>query len=386
MAVHTNSSAHPLIPPLEEEDRLAWLRLLRSRRVGIATFYRLLEEHGTAQNALDHLPEVARAAGVENYAPCSKDFAISELKRGSQCGAKLIFRGTPEYPTTLNDLVDAPPLFWAAGNIDLLHKPVLGIVGARNASSLGTRMARFLASTLGEEGYVTCSGLARGVDAAAHAASIGTGTIAVLGGGVDVVYPAENAQLTRQVRESGLILSEQPMGTQPQARHFPVRNRLISGLSKAIIVIQAAAKSGSLITAKTALDQGRDVYAVPGHPFDARASGCNILIRDGAILVRNADDVIEALPKLPAMQTRVDDAPAPLPKRSLRETAKLHQRILARLSPSPLAEDQLIRDLKASASQVAPALVDLEIEGQIERQAGGMVSLSGKEHKEQTRH
>lgn len=151
-------------------------------------------------------------------------------------------------------------------------------------------------------------------------------------------------------------------------------------------MIQAAAKSGSLITAKTALDQGRDVYAVPGHPFDARASGCNILIRDGAIVVRNADDVIEALPKLPAMQTRVDDAPAPLPKRSLRETAKLHQRILARLSPSPLAEDQLIRDLKASASQVAPALVDLEIEDQIERQAGGMVSLSGKEHKEQTRH
>ena len=278
---------------------------------------------------------------------------------------KADFSWTPEYPTTLNDLVGAPPLFWAAGNIGLLHKPVLGIVGARNASSLGTRMARFLASTLGAEGYVTCSGLARGVDAAAHAASIGTGTIAVLGGGVDVVYPAENAQLTRQVRESGLILSEQPMGTQPQARHFPVRNRLISGLSKAIIVIEAAAKSGSLITAKTALDQGRDVYAVPGHPFDARASGCNILIRDGAILVRNADDLIKALPKLPAMQTRVDDAPAPLPKRSLRETAKLHQRILARLSPSPLAEDQLIRDLKASASQVAPALVDLEIEGQI---------------------
>jgi len=247
-------------------------------------------------------------------------------------------------------------------------------------------MSRFLATTLGEEGYVICSGLARGVDTAAHAATIGTGTIAVLGGGVDVIYPAENAQLTRQIRENGLLISEQPMGTQPQARHFPVRNRLISGLSQAIVVIEAAAKSGSLITAKTALDQGRDVYAVPGHPFDARASGCNILIRDGATLVRNAEDIIDALPKLPQQTDIIYDTPKPLPNRGLRETAKLHQRILARLSPSPLAEDQLIRDLKASAAQIAPALVDLEIEGQIERQSGGMVSLSGNEHKDHKGH
>ena len=240
-------------------------------------------------------------------------------------------------------------------------------------------MSRFLATTLGEEGYVICSGLARGVDTAAHAAAIGTGTIAVLGGGVDVIYPAENAQLTRQIRENGLLISEQPMGTQPQARHFPVRNRLISGLSQAIVVIEAAAKSGSLITAKTALDQGRDVYAVPGHPFDARASGCNILIRDGATLVRNAEDIIDALPKLPQQTDIIYDTPKPLPNRGLRETAKLHQRILARLSPSPLAEDQLIRDLKASAAQIAPALVDLEIEGQIERQSGGMVKI-GRAH------
>ena len=386
MAVQTNSSAHPLIPPLKEEDRLAWLRLLRSRRVGISTFYRLLEEHGTAQNALAHLPEVARAAGVDDYVPCREEHAISELRRGEKVGAQIIFRGTAEYPTAFNDLNDAPPFFWAVGDIKLLHRPTLGLVGARNASSLGTRMSRFLASALGEEGYVICSGLARGVDTAAHAAAIGTGTIAVLGGGVDVVYPAENAQLTRQIRENGLLISEQPMGTQPQARHFPVRNRLISGLSQAIIVIEAAAKSGSLITAKTALDQGRDVYAVPGHPFDARASGCNILIRDGATLVRNAEDVIEALPKLPQQTEIIYDTPKPLPNRGLRETAKLHNRILARLSPSPLAEDQLIRDLKASAAQIAPALVDLEIEGQIERQSGGMVSLSGIEHKDHKGH
>ena len=386
MAVQTNSSAHPLIPPLKEEDRLAWLRLLRSRRVGISTFYRLLEEHGTAQSALEHLPEVARAAGVDNYVPHSEEQAIAEMRRGQKAGAQLIFRGTPAYPAAFNDLNDAPPFFWAVGDTTLLQRPTLGLVGARNASSLGTRMSRFLATTLGEEGYVICSGLARGVDTAAHAASIGTGTIAVLGGGVDVIYPAENAQLTRQIRENGLLISEQPMGTQPQARHFPVRNRLISGLSQAIVVIEAAAKSGSLITAKTALDQGRDVYAVPGHPFDARASGCNILIRDGATLVRNAEDIIEALPKLPQQADIIYDTPKPLPNRGLRETAKLHQRILARLSPSPLAEDQLIRDLKASAAQIAPALVDLEIEGQIERQSGGMVSLSGNEHKDHKGH
>ena len=247
-------------------------------------------------------------------------------------------------------------------------------------------MSRFLATTLGEEGYVICSGLARGVDTAAHAAAIGTGTIAVLGGGVDVIYPAENAQLTRQIRENGLLISEQPMGTQPQARHFPVRNRLISGLSQAIVVLEAAAKSGSLITANTALDQGPDVYAVPGHPFVARASGCNILICDVTILVRNAEVIIEALPKLPPQTDIIYDTPKPLPNRGLRETSKLHQRILARLSPSPLAEDQLIRDLNASAAQIAPALVDLEIESQIERQSGGMVSLSGNEHKDHKGH
>ena len=267
--------------------------------MGISTFYRLLEEHGTAQRALEHLPKVARAAGVDNYPPHCEEQAIAEMRRGQKAGAQLIFRGTPAYPAAFNDLNDALPFFWAVGDATLLHLPTLGLVGARNASSLGTRMSRFLATTLGEEGYVICSGLARGVDTAAHAAAIGTGTIAVLGGGVDVIYPAENAQLTQQIRENGLLISEHPMGTQPQARHFPVRNRLISGLSQAIVVIEAAAKSGSLITAKTAPDQGRDVYAAPGHPFDARASGCNILIRDGATLVRNAEDIIEALPKLP---------------------------------------------------------------------------------------
>ena len=181
----------------------------------------MLEEHGTAQNALAHLPEVARAAGVNDYVPCREEHAISELRRGEKVGAQIIFPGTAEYLTAFNDLNDAPPFFWAVGDVKLLHRPTLGLVGARNASSLGTRMLRFLASALGEEGYVICLCVARGVDTAAHAAAIGTGTIAVLGGGVDIVYPAENAQLTRQIREIGLLISEQPMGTQLQARHFP---------------------------------------------------------------------------------------------------------------------------------------------------------------------
>lgn len=301
--------------------------------MGISTFYRLLDEHGTAPSALEHLPEVARAAGVDNYLPHCEEQAIAEMRRGQKAGAQLIFRGTPAYPAAFNDLNDAPPFSGRWGMPHHYTSRSLAFVGARNASSLGTRMSRFLATTLGEEGYVICSGLARGVDTAAHAAAIGTGTIAVLGGGVDVIYPAENAQLTQQIRENGLLISEQPMGTQPQARHFPVRNRLICGLSQAIVVIEAAAKSSSLVTAKTALDQGRDVYAVPGHPFDACASGCNIVIRDGATLVRNAEDIIEALPKLPQQTDIICDTPKPLPNRGLRETAKLHQRILARCPP-----------------------------------------------------
>ncbi len=231
-------------------------------------------------------------------------------------------------------------------------------------------MSRFLATELGDAGYVVCSGLARGIDAAAHAASIGTGTMAVVGGGIDVPYPIENAQLMKTIESQGVILSEQPMGMQPIARHFPLRNRIISGVSQALVVIEAAAKSGSLITARNALDQGRDVYAVPGHPFDARASGCNMLIRDGAVLVRKAQDVIDAL-------SPRNDPVTPTPaKRSLRDIADLHSQILSRLSPSPLAEDQIIRDLGISAAQAASTIVDLEIDGKIQRINGGMIALN----------
>lgn len=385
MSEDTHPSTHPPLPPTTEDDRISWLRLLRSRRVGPSTFYRLMGEHGSARAALDALPEVARAAGVENYSPCPEGVAHAELKAARACGAHMICVGSDTYPTDLQQISDAPPILWAIGDLSVLTRPMVALVGARNASSLGLRMAKGLAADLAGHGHVIVSGLARGIDTAAHSATLDSGTIAVMAGGVDVMYPAENTRLADDIAKTGLRLSEQPMGTVPQARHFPRRNRLISGLSQAVIVVEAAAKSGSLITARTALDQGREVLAVPGHPFDARAAGCNMLIRDGATLVRKAEDVIEALPDRKATQEapeiqqemplRPTDAPAP-DKRSLRETAALHSQILDRLGPSPLAEDQLIRDLQAPANAVTPALTDLELDGRIRRQPGGLLSLA----------
>ncbi|MEP2890240.1 DNA-processing protein DprA [Tateyamaria sp.] len=371
------SSTHPPLPPTSEDDRFACLRLLRSRRVGISTYQRLLIEHGTAQNALAALPEVARAAGVSRYEICPEGVIHAELKAGRLASARLIAQGTPDYPAPLNDLPDAPPFLWVIGDTSLLHKPAIALVGARNASSLGTRMARGLARDLGNAGYTVVSGLARGIDAAAHLAALDTGTIAVQAGGVDTIYPAENTELALNIAKQGLRLSEQPMGLQPMARHFPARNRLISGLAQATVVVEAAAKSGSLITARDALDLGRDVLAVPGHPMDARASGCNMLIRDGAVLVRDSADVIEAIaplaPRTPELPLTAPPATPP-DRRSLHETANLHGQILNRLGPAPLPEDQLIRDLDAPSESVMPLLVELELEGSINRGPGGLLT------------
>lgn len=335
-------------------------------------------------------------------------------------------------------------MLWVAGEMAALMRPAVALVGARNASSLGTRMARALAQGLGAEGRLVVSGLARGVDAAAHEAALDTGTVAVMAGGVDILYPSENTRLGEEIRaRGGALISEHAMGLQPQARHFPARNRIVSGIAAATVVVEAAARSGSLITARCALDQGREVLAVPGHPFDARAAGCNMLIRDGARLVRSAEDVAEALGPLPPPEARqqslpLEPPPAPAPcagpdthggsdagpalrtdpdthgssdarpaprtgpdpdggsdarraaragpapaaipapppeTRSLAETAQLHRQILDRLGPAPLAEDQLIRDLAAPSDAVAPALTDLEIDGRIRRQPGGLLSL-----------
>ena len=360
-----------------DDDRLAWLRLMRSYRVGVSTFYRLMNEHGSAQAALEALPEVARAAGVEKYRICPEGVAQAEMAKARKLGAKMLCYGSPDYPAALKTISDPPPVLWMRGNGELLEKPMIALVGARNASSLGTRMTRRLAHELGEAGFIVVSGLARGIDTAAHAAALKHGTVAVFAGGVDVIYPTENSELARDILKSGCVVAEQPIGTQPLARHFPVRNRIISGLSRAVVVIEAALKSGSLITAKNALDQGREVMAVPGHPIDARASGCNALLRDGAVLVRDADDVIEAISE-PAQLDLTIEEPSDVPiakpeQRTLAETSALHQKILNRLGPSPVATDQLIRDLELPARTVAPELSSLELDGKIEKRAGGLI-------------
>ena len=372
-------SSHPtLTPPETNEDRVLWLRLLRSRRVGISTFFRLMAEHGSASNALAVLPEIARAASVSDYSICPEGVAIAEMKAADAIGAKMICYNDANYPAALADIPDPPPILWAVGDLNLLSRPMVAMVGARNASSLGTRMARKMASELVEAGFVVVSGLARGIDTAAHLAALKAGTIAVQAGGVDVVYPKENATLTDDIGKFGLRLSEIAIGTQPQARHFPSRNRIISGLAKAVVVVEAAARSGSLITAKDALDQGRDVLAVPGHPFDARAFGCNALLRDGATLVRSAADVIEAISaQRPALQTVPTPKAEPAPQtRTLSDMSNLHSEILSRLGPSPVAEDQLIRDLDLTSQQVTPTLLNLELDGEITRAAGGLLSLA----------
>ncbi len=371
MASDLLSTPPPLAPPKTRDATVNWLRLIRSRRVGPATFFRLLAEHGTAEAALSALPQVAANAGVKKYVPVSFQAAEAELRQGENIGARLLCYGSANYPSQLVDIPDPPPVLWALGDTSLTERPILSLVGARNASSLGTRMATALARGLGEAGFVIASGLARGVDTAAHLASLDTGTIAVQAGGVDTIYPRENADLHDQISKSGLRISEQPIGLQPMARHFPRRNRLISGLGRAVVVVEAAAKSGSLITAREALDQGRDVLVVPGHPFDARSAGCNMLIRDGATLVRSAKDVIESV----AAPRQADRTPEPKRTNTPAHSAgAAHARILGLLGPTPIAEDQLIRDLKLHPDLVTPQLVTLEMEGKITRQPGGLLA------------
>ena len=378
MGQTSKPTPHPT--PLDD-DPVDSLRLIRSRRVGAVTWHRLMADHGSAAAALAALPDIARSAGVENYAICPLEVVRHEMAQARAAGAVMLVHGQKGYPAGLTDLPDAPPVLWAQGDTALLSRPMVAMVGARNASSLGLRMARRLAEGLGQAGFVIVSGLARGIDAEAHRAAMETGTVAVQAGGVDVLYPDENAELAQEIAAKGCRISEQPMGMQPQARHFPLRNRIVSGLSRAVVVVEAAARSGSLITAKTALDQGREVLAVPGHPFDPRASGCNLLLRDGAILVRGPQDVLEAmggaqvLPFDPPKAMPHPPLPGPqAPQRGLAETSALHSQILARLGPSPLAEDQLIRDLALPPATILSQLVTLELEGRVQRTAGGMLS------------
>jgi DNA processing protein len=362
-------------PPASESEAIVWLQLIRSRRVGPGTFRRLLDEFGGAAQALAALPDIARKAGVSKYTACARDLAAREYETGTALGARLICLGSPRYPALLARISDAPPVLWQRGQVAVLNRPAVALVGARNASSLGTRMARLLARGIGGNGHIIVSGLARGIDTAAHLATLETGTIAVMAGGVDFIYPRENHRLAGDILEHGALLSEQPIGLAPQARHFPRRNRLVSGLSQAVVVVEAAAKSGSLITAREAADQGREVLAVPGHPLDTRATGCNMLIRDGAVLVRSGEDVLAALARPEIVQPEPVAAPAPEePKATIPEAMDLSRRILSLLGPSPLPEDQLIREIGRPAQEVAGQLVSLELEGKLCRQTGGMLA------------
>jgi len=388
------SSPTPFTPPTTEEDRLLWLRLIRSRRVGPGTFARLMAEYGSAAAALEALPSIALASGLDAYTPCPPEQALREYHAGLKVGARLLFLGAPDYPQALAAIADAPPVLWALGRGNPLVQPAVAVVGARNASSLGQRTARKLAEGLGYHGFTVVSGLARGIDTIAHGAALKTGTVAVMAGGVDHIYPTENAALAAAIADQGLRLSEQPIGLQPQARHFPRRNRIIAGLSLATIVVEAAEGSGSLITARDALEQGREVLAVPGHPLDPRAAGCNTLIREGARLVRDTADVLEAVGPAPsaAPQTAPQVAtprsadgsatppamphsgPPPAARNRPPDTLTLHRLILDRLGPAPVAEDQLIRDMALPAATIAPALLFLELDGRVQRQPGGLLA------------
>ncbi|WP_303810842.1 DNA-processing protein DprA [Sandarakinorhabdus limnophila] len=359
-------------------DAVSRLRLIRTDSIGPVTYRQLIARFGDAETALKALPDLARR-GNRQLALHPESEALAELETAATLGAHLLFLGTPDYPALLSGTETAPPVLNARGDLALLDRPAVAIVGARNASAAGTRFARQLALDLAEADYVVVSGLARGIDAAAHAAALERGTIAVVAGGVDVPYPPDHADLMARIAEQGLVIAEQPPGIEPQARHFPRRNRIIAGLSAGTIVVEGALKSGSLITARIAADLGREVMAVPGSPLDPRAQGCNLLIREGATLIQTAADVLEALSTLsgqPALRFNAAEL-LPLPDYgpALTPDPAARAALLALLSPTPAPIDDLIRLTKLPPAQVASVLLDLELEGALTRHAGARVAL-----------
>jgi DNA processing protein len=319
------------------------------------------------------VPDLARRGGGKAPAICSRDAAEREIMRVDKLGARYQIMGKGLYPRLLAELVDAPPLLIAKGDLKLLDRPAVAMVGARNASAAACRFARGLAHDLGSEGLVVVSGLARGIDSAAHDGSLESGTIGIIAGGIDVFYPPENEERQRAMAERGLVLAEMPPGTEPRARHFPYRNRIIAGMAAGTVVVEAAPRSGSLITARLAAEAGREVMAVPGSPLDPRAQGCNQLIRDGATLVQNAGDVVAELApaasRVAAPDASFDPAVADEPDDTLLGVVE------ELLGPSPAPVDEIIRLSGASAGTVQMALLELDLAGRLDRHAGGKVSL-----------
>jgi len=359
---------------LTQEEAFARIRLLRSPNTGPVSYRQLLRRFGTAIAALDALPDLA-ARGGQGYRPAAEERVAKEVAAVRAAGARYLFHDAADYPALLAELDSAPPILTLRGDAALAQRPCVAIVGARNASAAAVKLARLFAGELAEAGFVVVSGLARGIDGAAHGAALDGGTIGVIASGIDVTYPPEHADLQEAVAQRGLLIAEQPPGTEPLARHFPSRNRIIAGLAAGTLVVEAAPRSGSLITARLAGEAGREVMAVPGSPLEPRAQGCNQLIREGAVLVQSAADVVELLSTFdgrPRSMVRETGEAFVLPEDLGAEPAD----IAGLLTVAPVAVDELIRQSGEGPAAVQLALLELELAGRLVRHAAGRVSLA----------
>ena len=357
---------------LPDAERFARLRLARTDQIGPVTFRQLLDRFGSAERALETLPDLVRRGGGHGHAVPPVEQVESELTAGERAGARLIVLGDADYPAVLAAVDPPPPLLWTLGDASLMARPCIAVVGARIASAGGQRIARGLSQQLGEAGHVVVSGMARGIDGAAHTGALPTGTVAVLGGGVDDIYPPDNADLYAQIAEQGCIVSESPMGATAQAKDFPRRNRIISGLSRGVIVVEAELRSGSLITARLAGEQGRDVFAVPGSPLDPRSRGPNELLRQGAILCEGLEDVERALSTLRTLREPPPDNPFEGAPDEI--DAAVIKQVAALLSPTPTPRDELARTLGLPIGTVAAALLELNLAGRADLLPGGLAA------------
>jgi len=362
---------------LTDEQRLDWLRLIRSDNVGPRTFRSLINHCGGARAALDALPGLARRGGASKPARiCSREAAERELENSKNRGIALIALGEPDYPARLRMIDDAPPLLGVRGKASVLASHMIAVVGSRNASAAGTKFAERISRELGDAGFIIVSGLARGIDAAAHRSSLGSGTVAVLAGGHDHIYPAEHVPLLEQILPAGAAVTEMPLGWEPRGRDFPRRNRLISGLTIGVVIVEAARRSGSLITARMANEQGREVFAVPGSPLDPRAEGTNGLLKQGATLVTEGSDVLAVIrPILGQHIEQPAEEPDGDPPRLTEPDSSERARIVNLLGPAPVSIDDLVRLSQSSPAVVRTVLLELEIAGRLERHGGGLVSL-----------
>ncbi len=367
--------------PITERERRDRLRLIRTESIGPITWRELMAHFGSASDAIEGLPDLA--SRKLDVTPA--EAAEAELEWLDTLGARAITLGEPEYPDALAQIDDAPPVLAVLGDPALLSRPGIGIVGARNASANGRRLAETIARDLASTADISIvSGLARGIDTAAHTGALDGGgvTVAAMAGGIDIVYPPENTELYERIAQAGAAVTEMPPGTKPQARHFPRRNRIVSGLSLAVVIVEAAQRSGSLITARMAGEQGRDVLAVPGSPLDPRSDGANRLIRDGATLVRDADDILEAIrPMLDAQGTRVrtgterrDTVPEPPAAGNDIDPSAHRDAVVNCLSPEPVAVDEIVRRCQLTAPVVRTILLELELAGRLERHPGNRVA------------